>query len=89
MIFNVNPEKFEKYQTVDLPYKAQARKIICDGLGYEPPLKISVLSELILRGALRRLDNQEISQKEVDDNIKFQIKFIKRLMMEGLESYNC
>lgn len=89
MTYFINPKKFEDYETKDLAYKDQARKLICDHLGYEPPLRISVLSEVILRRALKLHEQGKTSKDSLKQSIEFQGGFIKRLMMERVETYNC
>lgn len=89
MSLSIDPQQFEDYETKDLVYKDQARQLICENLGYEPPLKVSVLSELYLRNALKRHEEGEKSKESLQDYIDFQVTFIKRLMMERIETYTC
>ncbi|MEM8938604.1 MAG: hypothetical protein AAGC64_04565 [Bacteroidota bacterium] len=89
MGLDVNPQKFKDYETKDLAYKNQSREIICNRLGYEPPLRVSVLSELMLRIALKRHDLGEESGQSLEEFIQFQADFINRLMMERIDSFSC
>jgi len=85
----LNPQKLIDYRERDLDYKTQAYKIICEGLGYEPPLNVLVLSELNLRSALKRYHQKEMTKLDLENYIEFQLGFINGLMMEDLETFNC
>lgn len=85
----INPDKLKAYKEKDLVYKDQARKIMCEHLGYVPPLRISVMSEVILRGALKRHEEGETSIESLAKSIEFQIDFVNRLMMERVTTFNC
>ncbi|MFL1013239.1 hypothetical protein [Flavisericum labens] len=78
----VNSDKLEAYATKDLDYKIQARNIVCDRLGYEPPIELSVLGELCIRTALKGYDNQEFSKEKLQEKIDFHVNTIKTVMLE-------
>ena len=89
MSISVHPEKFKDYKTKDLAYKDQARELLCQHLGYDPPLRASVLSELILRSALKRLDEGNNTQEGLDDCLDFQSKVVNSVMLTLADHYNC
>ena len=88
-LFDIGADFLEDYNGKDLIYKDQARQILVDRLGYEPPLRASALSEMILRAKLRKLDNKERLDKPLEEWIDFHVNFVNKLMMEHLESFNC
>lgn len=85
----IHPDKLKAYKEKDLDYKDQARKIICTRLGYEPPLNVSILAELNLRHGLKLHERGETSKNSLDDLVDLQIRFINRLMLERVQSFNC
>lgn len=85
----LNSQKLKDYKSKNLDYKIQAHNILNDNLGYEPPLAVSILSELNLRSALKRYDNDDMTKVDLDNYIEFQVKFINRMMMENIKTFNC
>lgn len=82
-------QEFIDYETKNLDYKVQARKLVCDKLGYEPPLRASVLSELILRDSIKRFEAGELSKENYEWHIEFTTNLVKGAMMEIMPSFNC
>jgi len=58
-------------------------------LGYEPPLNVSILSELNLRNALKRHSLGEITKADLQDYIDFQTRFIMKVLLEEIPSFQC
>lgn len=85
----VNTDKLEAYSTKDLDYKTQARDIVCEKLGYSPPIELSVLSELCIRNALKRFNKGEFSRETLDKKIDFQTHVIKTVMLEYAQAGKC
>jgi len=75
-----NWQRIQDYAEKDLEYKEQAREIICKSLGFEPPIHISMLSELTLRQNLRNISNGKITKDTLDKSIEFQLDFIKTII---------
>jgi len=61
---------FDRYGKIDLKYKDQARAIICQHLGFEPPRPLSITGEMTIRKILRKMDNGE----DVGDNLSYQLE---------------
>ncbi len=85
----VNADKLEAYSTKDLDYKTQAREMVCQSLGYEPPIELSVFGELCIRSALKRYNNDEFSKQSLDEKIDFHIGVIKTVMLEYAQAGKC
>ena len=63
------PAFYEEYKTENLDYADKARKIVCENLGFEPKLTASCLPELDLRKSLKRFDNGELTDKQIEIHI--------------------
>lgn len=85
----LNPKKLKDYLEKDLDYKDQVRNTLTEQLGYEPPLQVSILSEINLRTAFRHHALGQKTKNELESNILFHVNFIKRLMLDEVTSYNC
>ncbi|GFZ79677.1 hypothetical protein GCM10011531_06980 [Aquaticitalea lipolytica] len=82
-------DKLKAYREKDLDYEVQARNLLVNGLGYTPPLYISVLSELNIRSALRRHDLGETTRKDLNDYIEFQVRFVNKVMLDSDHCHPC
>ncbi|MDD7887864.1 hypothetical protein [Flavivirga sp. 57AJ16] len=71
-----NWEKLERYSNEDIEYKDEARKLICQSLGFEPPIHISMVAELTFRQNLKKIASGEISKKILDEQIEIQTNLI-------------
>jgi len=63
------PIFYKEYKTENLDYAEKARQIVCKELGFEPSLNASNLSELSLRKSLKRFDNGELTDKQINIHI--------------------
>ena len=64
-------EKISRYGSENKEYKDQARKILCDRLGFEPDILISHLAELHLRHSLKIMADGKITLKKFEEKITF------------------
>jgi hypothetical protein len=78
----VSSELLESYGMKDLDFKAQARQILCDRLGFEPPIELSVHAELCLRNALKRYWERRLSQEKLDNIIQFQTHVVNTVLLQ-------
>lgn len=85
----INSDKLKAYTTKDLDYRIQARDIVCQSLGYEPPIELSVFGELCIRNALKQFDNGAISKTALDKKTAFHIQTIKVVMIEYAKIGSC
>ncbi len=88
-MIRVDEQQFIDYETKNLDYKVQARELLCKTLGYEPPIRASVLSELILRDSMKRYETGELSQENYEWHIDFTVGIVKGAMIEMMPSFNC
>ncbi|MEQ8627076.1 hypothetical protein [Ekhidna sp.] len=56
----------EVYEDTLLDYKEKARQDFCNELGYEPPLKHSIVSENMYRSSLHAYDEKRITKEDLD-----------------------
>lgn len=75
-------EKFKRYGDENPEYKNKARELLCDSLGFEPPIHISMASEVTLRRILKKLDDGECGQETLDFQLNFQTRLLKRIVPE-------
>ena len=85
----VSSDQLKSYKTQDLDYKTQAREIVCERLGYEPPVELSVFGELCIRSALKRFDNGEFSKEDLDKKIEFHTGVVNTVMLEYANAGSC
>jgi len=85
----INRKKLKDYETKDLTYKDQARRIICNKLGFEPPIELSVLGELCVRSSLKRYDKGEFDKKSLDEKINFHTNVINSVLLEHAKAGSC
>lgn len=85
----INPQKLKDYYQTDLTYKDQAREIVCKKLGYQPPIELSVLSELCIRSSLKRYDKGEFDKKSLDEKINFHTNVINSVLLEHAKIGSC
>ncbi|MEO1033386.1 MAG: hypothetical protein AAFX55_18505 [Bacteroidota bacterium] len=71
-------DRLNRYVYKDGKYKDQARKIICDSLGFEPPIFISMIAELTFRQNLRKIDLGLISKDVLEQQIEIQTELIEK-----------
>jgi len=75
--------RFDRYGKIDIKYKDQARKMICDRLGFEPPIPISIPGEMTIRKILRKMDSGE----HVGDNLNYQLDLHTGLIKKWIPKY--
>ena len=72
---------FKNYSQDRLEYKDEARKLICDGLGFNAPVSLTMIYEVSLREALESLYEGSVTKERFDqglkDHITENIKFIE------------
>ena len=74
--------RIKDYAEKDIEHKQEAREIVCKSLGFEPPIHISMLSEITIRQNLRKVLTGEISKDVLQNSIEFQLDFIKTLILK-------
>jgi len=71
-------DRLQRYATKDVQYKEQAREIICNSLGFEPPIHISMIAELTFRQNLRKIDLGTIGKDILEEQIEIQTELIEK-----------
>lgn len=66
---------FEDYEKKNPEYKNEARKLLCDALGFEPPIHVSVVSEIGIRAVL----NANLPKDELEKSISYHTDLIKKI----------
>ncbi len=74
---------FDRYEKENLEYKDQARAMICERLGFEPPIPISITGEMTIRKILRKMDNGE----HVGDNLNYQLDVQTDVIKKRIPKY--
>lgn len=73
-------DKFKRYSEEDVEYKDEARKLLCDSLGFEPPIHLSMTSELTLRQNLRNVSSGKIKKDVLQKSVDFHTSLVKKLI---------
>jgi len=78
-------EKF--YLSDNLEFRTEARRIITKKLGFEPDIRISMNSELVLRKDLRKVAEGEISLEELNICADIYVNSVRELIQEQYPEY--
>ena len=83
-----NWEKFKRYGENDIEYKDQARALLTEALGFEPPIQFSLMGEVAIRKTLREIANGEDNQRILENKIELYSESIRRMIPEYAPEYN-
>ena len=78
----VNWNKLDAYGKHNIEYKDRAREAIINGLGFEPPVYVSLMAELHVRNILKSVDDGKRDPKTLDKSIDFQCSVVKSIIKE-------
>lgn len=79
----INWHKFDAYNQDHLEFKDEARALLTESLGFEPPLHLSVTGELTIRQILQDIANGEDCKKGLTYQISIHTDIIKEMMQKG------
>ena len=77
-------DNIDTYATKDFEYADKARKLLYDEIGFEPDIRASRVTEVYMRGSLKRLDEGELTQEQVNIHIKDYANVIKKRILREI-----
>ena len=83
MVIRFEWKQVERYGTENVKFAKQARKMLCDQLGFEPPRHIAYTGEMTIRNILRKMDKGE----HVSDNLNYQLDVQTELIKTKIIKY--